>query len=75
MGKIVLTDYSVVVEIMSWARKFKKAISVERKGNDWVGVYWEIETKNTPKDVSRNSKQYLNTSTSKGNKQIGRAHV
>ena len=37
-GKIVLTDYTTVAELI---KAFK--VKVERKGDDYSGIYWEVE--------------------------------
>lgn len=40
--KIILTTYEQVAAFVSFALKANQKIRVERMGNDFVGVYWEI---------------------------------
>lgn len=40
--KIILQDYTTVAELIKFADKNKKKIKVNRKGNDFVGIYWEV---------------------------------
>ena len=43
MGRITLTDYSTVTELIKYTQKYKHRIEVKRMGNDWVGIWWEVK--------------------------------
>ena len=39
-NKLILQDYRTVAELI---KAYDGIVRVERKGNDYVGVYWEVE--------------------------------
>lgn len=53
--KLILHDYTTVIELIKFARANKHVITVEKKGNDFAGVYWEIKLK-IPKNPLRKTK-------------------
>ena len=40
--KLILTDYTIVAELIKYAKKAKKRIEVKRMGDDFSGIYWEV---------------------------------
>ena len=48
MGKITLTDYQTVAELI---KAFH--VKVERKGDDWSGIYYEVEIYGKRKSILR----------------------
>ena len=42
MRKIIANTYEQVIGYIKLAHEAKRKIRVERMGNDFVGIYWEI---------------------------------
>ena len=42
MNKIILTNYDHVLEYIKLSKKIKQKIEIKIKGNDFVGIHWEI---------------------------------
>lgn len=43
MEKIILQDYTTVAELIKYAQNNDKKIEVKRMGDDYSGIYWEVE--------------------------------
>lgn len=53
MDKIIATTYNQVTGYIKLAKKAKQKIAIKRMGNNFVGVYYEVELTKNPREGIR----------------------